>query len=115
MRTNRVKKIEARFEPETRFTVNLSPEGLHRRQVAEQLERLRQRLLARHLMYAPDLELTPAIRRAAQDAVSLAWMTPCPLLVFPLLLEEKVQEAIRQARKQQQVWHRSRQLMALAA
>lgn len=115
MRTNRTNKIETRFEPETRFAVKFSPKGAHRQQVAEQLERMRQRLLAHHLMYAPDLELTPAIWRAAQDAVSLAWYTPCPLLVFPLLLEEKVAAAIQQARKQQEVWQRSRPLAALAA
>ena len=49
-----------------------------------ELERLKERLLEQLLpqtTHRPDL--SSAYRRAANDAVSLAWVTPFPLLVLP--------------------------------
>ena len=115
MRTKQSGRIQAKFAPETRFEVKLSPEGALRRERAVQLEDLKSRLLRRHVMYAPDLELIPAIRRAAHDAASVAWFTPWPLLVFPTLLDEKVESAKHAALVQERIWLQSRELFAQAA
>ena len=55
------------------------------------------------------------LRRAATEAATLAWMTPFPLLVLPVLLEEKIQEAQMQAQRQVLIRRRSRALIDLAA
>src|SRR3954465_10896241 len=69
-----------------------------------ELERLKERLLEQLLpqtTHRPDL--SSAYRRAANDAVSLAWVTPFPLLVLPVLFEEKAAEAQAQAERQRTI------------
>jgi hypothetical protein len=66
-----------------------------------ELDQLKERLLEQLLpetSHRPDL--SSAYERAASDAVSLAWVTPFPLLVLPVLFEEKAAEARRQAERQ---------------
>ena len=73
-----------------------------------ELEQLKQSLLQQRLAQAtqqPDLD--PAYRRAAQDAASLAWLTPYPLLFLPLLFEEKAEEARRHTDRQRKVLKRT--------
>src|ERR1051325_2488150 len=48
-----------------------------------------------------------SLRRAADDAASLAWMTPFPLLVLPELFFEKAAEACVRSQRQRQIWQRS--------
>ncbi|MCL5098079.1 MAG: hypothetical protein M1608_11250 [Candidatus Omnitrophica bacterium] len=56
-----------------------------------------QQIKARLLKSALDSTREPALCRqlclATNEAAALAWTTPCPLLVFPCLFEEKVAEA----------------------
>jgi hypothetical protein len=80
-----------------------------------ELEQLKQRLLVQRLATALDeSDLRPAYRRAANDAASLAWLTPYPLLVLPLLFEEKAEEARRRTERQRKLLNRSSQLVAIA-
>jgi hypothetical protein len=72
------------------------------------LDALKARLLKDELARAEEPALNPLLRRAANEAASLAWFTPFPLLVFPVLLEEKAQEARRQEARQRQIRRRSR-------
>jgi len=75
---------------------------------SKELEQLKQSLLQQRLAQAiqqPDLD--PAYRRAAQDAASLAWLTPYPLLFLPLLFEEKAEEARRHTFRQRKVLKRT--------
>jgi hypothetical protein len=67
----------------------------------------------RQLAEAPTPELTPPLRRAANDAAALAWATLYPLLVFPVLFEEKIAAALRQAERQARIFKRSRELLAV--
>jgi len=115
MKTRTKGRIRTQFAPETRFQVKLSPEGALRRERSAQLEDLKVRLLRRHVLHAPNIELIPAIRRAANDAASLAWFTPCPLLVFPTLFDEKVESAKHAAVVQERIWLQSQELLARAA
>jgi hypothetical protein len=64
------------------------------------------------LAEAPTPELNPPLRRAANDAAALAWDTLYPLLVFPVLFEEKIEAALRHATRQACIRERSRELLA---
>ena len=72
------------------------------------LDRLKERLLAKHLAQATGPEQAAAVRWAARDAVALAWATSHPLLVLPVLLEEKAAVALNRARRQKHLRERER-------
>ena len=75
-----------------------------------ELERLKERLLLELLAETVQHpELNPAYRRAANDAMSLAWVTPFPLLFLPSLLEEKAAEARHRTARQRALLQRSAQ------
>ena len=79
-----------------------------------ELERLKEQLLHELLAETAERpELNPAYHRAANDAVSLAWVTPFPLLFLPALLEEKAAEARRRTVRQQTVLKRTAQRKAV--
>jgi hypothetical protein len=107
----RNKLFKTRFEPETRFEIGpLAPVPL--RGAAEtELEQLKARLLRPLLDQAMEPELSTALRRAANEAASVAWFTPFPLLFFPTLLEEKAASARRQQVRQRQIRARSQGLL----
>jgi len=71
------------------------------------LEQLKTRLLARALAAASDPNESLLARRAANEAASLAWALPYPLLVFPGLFEEKLGAAHRVQAFQEIVRRRS--------
>jgi hypothetical protein len=106
-------RVPARFGPETRFEVRPVPPALFRATQETEFERLKSRLLARQLAEAPVPALNPPLRRAANDAAALAWDTLYPLLVFPVLFEEKTQVALRQAERQARIFESSRELLAV--
>ena len=105
--------VSAKFGPETRFEVRPAPPAPFRATQETEFERLKSRLLARHLAAAPAPELNPPLRRAANDAAALAWATLYPLLVFPVLFEEKIEAALRQAECQARIFRSSRELLAV--
>jgi hypothetical protein len=72
----------------------------------EQLERLRERLLAPLLSSVANPALIHQLRRVANEAAALAWLTACPLLVLPMLLEEKIHAALQRWERQQRLWRR---------
>jgi hypothetical protein len=53
------------------------------------------------------------LRRAANEAAALAWASIYPLLVFPVLFEEKTQAALRQAERQARIFKSSCELLAV--
>jgi len=106
-------RVRTRFAPETRFNVTPVPAVPFRGTVETQLDRLKDGLLLQFLNETP--ELNTSLRRAANEAAALVWFTPFPLLLFPALLEEKVQTARKQAAKQSRVRQRSRALLAKVA
>jgi hypothetical protein len=79
------------------------------------LEQLRKSLLSKHQQTVSDLDIHAHFDLAANEAASIAWATTYPLLVFPLLLQEKIQEAERKARVQRGIYRRSQKIMTLAA
>jgi hypothetical protein len=105
-------RVPARFGPETRFEVWPVPPGPFRAVQETEFDRLKSRLLTEHLAGAPAPELNPPLRRAANEAAALAWATVCPLLVFPVLFEEKIEAALRHAARQACIRERTRDLLA---
>ena len=81
----------------------------------QELEQFKGQLLQQMLCENADASLRDALRRAVAEAATLAWMTPYPLLVLPVLVEEKAREAQQRATQQQNVFRRSRTLLASSA
>jgi hypothetical protein len=110
MKTN-YRQLPARFGPETRFEVKPAPAAPFRATQETGLEQLKNRLLSRWLNDLAEPELNAYVRRAANEAAALAWVTPYPLLMFPALFEEKARTALLQAKRQANVRQRSFQLL----
>ncbi len=107
-----IKRLPARFGPETRFEVKPAPPAPFCATHETDLDRLKHRLLLRFLDELADPKFTGHMRRAANEAAALAWVTPYPLLVFPGLFEEKTRGALLQAERQASVRQRSVELLA---
>jgi len=106
-------RVPTRFDPETRFELRPTPPAPFRALQETELERLKNRLLAAQLARATGPELNAPLRHAANEAAALAWVTFYPLLVFPVLFEEKTRAAIRQTRRQAHIYASSHQLLAV--
>lgn len=111
MRT-RARKVRTRFGPEARFEVAATPPATFRALQEGGLEQLKQRLLRQRLIESTDATLNVRLRRAANEAAALAYVNAYPLLVFPVLFEEKVVATQTEAAHQVWVRERSRELVA---
>ncbi len=107
------RRVPTRFGPETRFDVRPAPPAPFRAFQENQLEQLKDRLLAAKLWELPQADYNVYVRRAANEAVALAWVTPYPTLVFPALFEEKAETALLQAERQERIRERSALLLAV--
>lgn len=108
---NRLKQLKPRLGRGTRFEIGAIPPVPFRGAVEDKLDLLKGRLLKELLTETDRSELTAPLRRAANEAASVAWFTPFPLLVFPVLLEEKAAAVFRQAVRQREIRRRSNQLL----
>jgi hypothetical protein len=93
----------------------LAPSMPFRSRAEDELEQLKHRLLNELLATASGEELHAPLRRAANEATSVAWASGFPLLILPTLLEEKAQAVRRQIDRQKGVLRRSEPLRRLAA
>ena len=107
----KMKKLLTRFAPETRYELAPVPAVPFRGSGETELERYKHRLLREALQATQRAELYAPLRRAANDAAAVAWMTPFPLLFLPALFEEKVLTAQKQFARQQSVRERSGPLL----
>jgi hypothetical protein len=108
---NRV--IRTEFGPDTRFEVNPVLGVPFRAGHEDALERLKNRLLGEKLTEVWSADENSQVRRAANEAAGLAWLTKYPLLVFPVLFEEKVEAGLARAERQDKVRRVSRELLAV--
>jgi len=107
------KSVPTSFGPETRFEVRPAPPAPFRAFQETAFEKLRDELLSERLEQTASPPLNSHIRRAANEAAALAWITPYPLLVFPALFEEKAEIELTRAEKQLQVHALTRELLAV--
>ena len=105
--------VPTKFGPETRFEVRLSASALLRAREDADLERLKARLLAEGLKEHWEAPSEGPLRQAADEAAALAWATQYPLLVFPVLFEERAQAALLRADRQEHIRERTRELLAV--
>ncbi len=110
-------RVPAEFGPNTRFALPVGP-ATHNRAWhsagSDELDRLKERLLARELARTTNLEANILLRRAATDAVALVWLLPYPLLLLPSLFAEMAQAARHTAERQSSIRERSSELLVLA-
>ena len=99
------------FEPDTRFDVAPTAPVPFRGTQETELEQFKSRLLRAALDAAPDAELYVSLRRAANEAAGVAWLTPFPLLVLPVLFDEKAAAARQQFDRARNVRVRSRRIL----
>ena len=97
-------RVPTEFEAETQFEIRPAASATFRAAQEVEFERLKAKLLARELAEAATPELGNPLRQAAADAAALAWDTLVPLLVFPVLFEEKTALAMRQSNRQARIW-----------
>lgn len=97
------RRLKARFAAPTRFDAPAVAAVPFRGMVENDLEQLKERLLWCELQRADSVEANVLLRRAANDAVALAWLTPYPLLLLPELFQEKAREMRVKARRQARI------------
>jgi hypothetical protein len=108
--------VTTKFAANTRFAppiVATTTPANYRGVLDNELDRLKDKLLAAELARTTNLEANILLRRAANDAVAIVWLTPYPLLLLPALFEEKARTARRAAGKQAVIRERSEELLAL--
>jgi len=106
------RRLPARFDPEIRFEIRPRAAAPFRMEAEDPLEGLKRRLLADRLNEVWDPEFNSLVRRAANEAAAIAWATPFPVLVFPVLFEEKINAGAARAARQSSIRDRSRELLA---
>lgn len=107
-------QVPTRFAAATRFAPPVLAAVPCRGAAETELDRLKNRLLARELARSTTLEQNVGLRRAADDAAALVWLTPYPLLLLPALFEEKALAARIKTGRQALIRERSNELLALA-
>lgn len=112
--TTKIRTLRARFGPETRFEVPPQPVVPFRGLRETELEQAKARLLREALAERNLPAFNAPLRRAANEAAAIAWLTPYPLLVLPELFAERTRAAIHQTVRQQRIYARSRAILAIA-
>jgi hypothetical protein len=112
MNKNRT-EAPTRLASQLRFEQRPAPPAPFRATQENEFEQLKNQLLTQQLAEIPTAELNTPLRRAANEAAALAWATVCPLLVFPVLFEEKTAVAVRQAERQARIFKNSRKLLVV--
>lgn len=107
-------RLPAQFAAATRFELPVLAAVKFRRAVETELDQLKNRLLARELERTTNLEQNVGLRRAANEAAALVWLTPYPLLLLPALFEEKARVARIKTGRQALIRERSHELLTLA-
>lgn len=107
----KLRRVKPRFRGETRFELTPRFDLLTEDSTQRAFEQLKARLLNPVLNHASDPTLRHQLRLAANEAAAVAWTTPYPLLVLPMLLEEKADRVHSYTRRQEQVEQSTHQLV----
>jgi hypothetical protein len=110
---NTKNRVRTRFARETRFPVTPVVAEPFTAARENELERLKERLLRQALEETNNTQLLAPLQRAANDATALAWTAGYPLLLLPVLFQEKAIAARLHTAKQQSILERTQ--MAEAA
>lgn len=114
MKPNSPRKLNARFAKPRRFEVK--PRAVAERDDADAaFTRLKHQLLVQLMGNSPGVHDREYLRQSLHEAEALAWATAYPLLVYPVLAEEKAAQARVKAETQKSIRKRSERLVSLAA
>jgi hypothetical protein len=105
------RKLQTYFELDTEFEAPL----LRGEPLKETFADLHQNLVNEALGETETLTLHAPLKQAANEAAGLAWTTAFPLLVFPTLFNEKVDQARLQQDRAERIKARSSDLLMEAA
>ena len=111
----KTKKITRRFAPKTRFELTPAEMATVRAILETQFERLHNQLLKDLVNRTIDSELNLLYRHAATEAAAVATATGYPLLVLPLLFEEKAEAARLYAERQARIFKQTSETTGVAA
>ncbi len=111
----RIQPVRPRFSRETRFEVRPTFAPVASQDMQRTFEQLKARLLKPVLHKTADPDLRRQLSLAANEAAAVAWTTPYPLLVLPMLLQEKAAEVHQYTLRQEQVQWASEGLFDLRA
>jgi hypothetical protein len=112
---NKDENMTTYLAEETRFNPVPTVVAPFRATLESDFEKLKARLLKNLLNEKPDPVLNTPLRRAANEAAGLAWLTPFPMLFYPALLDEKAATAAKQYAKQREIHWNSPRFMEKAA
>jgi len=107
------RRLEAEFGPDARFELRPVSVAPFKAVFEDQFEHLKARLLAESLESVWESQLNSDLRRAANEAAALAWLTQYPLLVFPVLFQEKSNKLVLRAARHNGMPERKCQFIAL--
>jgi hypothetical protein len=107
--------LNTRFAPETRYDLTPAPAAPVHVIRETEFERFKERLLRAALDSTAEIGLYAPLRRAANEAAAVAWLTPFPQFFLPALFEEKAAAARRQLRRQKSIRARSREIYTATA
>ena len=88
------------------FETDLRLDAPRRGSLERQLEALKERLWTQMVASIENTSLLQELRWVANEAAALSWLTACPVLVLPTLLEEKIQTALRRWERQENIRER---------
>jgi hypothetical protein len=108
-----MKKKPTPLRPAAAWQANSAPAAPFRAVQESEFERLKAEMLREKLKELWEPEFNSVLRGVANEAAALAWVTPYPLLVFPGLFEEKTAAAMAHADRQDWIFQRSRELLAV--
>ena len=77
------------------FEMDLQLDAPRRGQLEGQLEELKERLWTQMVASIENTTLLRELRWVANEAAAISWLTACPVLVLPTLLEEKILTALK--------------------
>ncbi|MBC8001772.1 MAG: hypothetical protein H7X97_04210 [Opitutaceae bacterium] len=103
----RCKRLKSSFERDISLELDHEIIVPSKERLDARLEAFKNRLLKRILDEAPTVAFRAPLRRAANEAAALVWLTPYPLLLLPVLMDEKARVACEQIARQKQINLRS--------
>jgi hypothetical protein len=101
------RKIQTYFDPDTEFEAPL----LRGEPLKQTFAGLHENLVNEALVQTETLTLHAPLKQAANEAAGLAWTTPYPLLVFPVLFTEKADKAKRREEQARRIKAKSADLL----
>ncbi|MBI4661205.1 MAG: hypothetical protein HY735_20475 [Verrucomicrobia bacterium] len=109
-RISRNRRLFAQFGPDVEFDLTPSPAIVPSETVRIRFQELQERLVRDSLSGTQNPVVRGGLQIAAHEAAALAWTTPYPLLVMPILFQEKARSFRLRLAKQHRVSAQTRRL-----